>query len=158
MDILLIIGSVLMALGIVGSIIPAMPGPIFSFIGLIFLYFGKPGSVSIFSLAMVGLAMAILVAIDYVAPILGAKFSGASKKGLFGTIAGSLFGIVFFPPLGVFIGAVLGAILGEMVGGKEPLKALKAGVGTLIGSVSVIILQTIFSLFLAVYFFIKLFG
>jgi|WetSurMetagenome_2_1015567.scaffolds.fasta_scaffold651328_1 uncharacterized protein len=158
MNYLIVIGAILAVLGIVGSVIPALPGPVLSYIGLILLYFAKPGAVSIWSLAIFGIAMIVLTVIDYVAPLIGAKLSGASRKGLVGSIAGSIVGIVFFPPLGIFIGALLGAFLGEIVAGKEPKKALKAGIGTLFGSLSVIILQTIFSLILAVYFFLKLFS
>lgn len=145
-----------MILGIIGSIIPVMPGPIFSFIGLVLLYFGKPDSISIFSLAIFGAIMVILIIADYVAPILGAKFSGASKSGLIGAVLGCLVGIVFFPPMGMFIGAFIGSVIGEMADGKKSMGAVKAGVGTLLGSVFMIILQAIFSVFAVIYFFIKL--
>jgi len=157
MDVLLIIGALLVVLGVAGSIIPALPGPGFGFLGLVLLYFGRPGSVSVFSLALFGVGMAALILLDYIAPLLGAQFSGATRKGLAGAIIGSIAGIVFFPPLGIFIGAFFGACVGELANGKDPVSAMKAGVGTLMGSIAIIILQTIYSLFLAVYFFIKLF-
>ncbi|MDD5289823.1 MAG: DUF456 domain-containing protein [Patescibacteria group bacterium] len=147
-----------MILGIIGSVMPAMPGPILGFLGIIFLHYGKPDSVSISSLIVFGSIVVFLLLIDYFVPIFGAKFSGASKRGLFGAFLGSLIGLVYFPPLGIFVGAFLGAVAGELIGGKKGPQALKAGVGTLVGSASMIILQTIFSLFLAVYFFIKLFS
>lgn len=156
MNTLLIIAFILVVLGIIGSIVPAMPGPILGFIGLALLYFGKPGSISVFSLAIFGLAVAFLTFINYLAPILGAKFSGASKNGLVGAIIGCFIGIMLFPPIGIIIGAFLGAVLGEMTGGKDPAKAFKAGIGTILGSVLMIILQTVFSLILAIYFFIKI--
>lgn len=157
METLLIIASILVILGIIGSIIPALPGPVLGYVGLILLFFAKPGAISIWALVIFGIAMVLLTVIDYVAPILGAKFSGSSKKGLVGAIVGSILGIIFFPPLGIFIGALVGAFLGELFEGKDPEKALKAGIGTILGSVSVIILQTIFSLVLAIYFFVKFF-
>ncbi|HOF42393.1 MAG TPA: DUF456 domain-containing protein [Candidatus Moranbacteria bacterium] len=156
MNTLLIIALILIVLGVIGSIVPAMPGPILSFIGLVLLYFGKSGSISAFSLALFGGTVALLTFMVYIAPILGAKFSGASKKGLAGAILGGLAGIIFLPPLGIFIGAFLGALLGEMMDGKDFLKALKAGIGTILGSFSMIVLQVAFSLFVAIYFFIKL--
>ena len=156
METIIIIASVLMILGIIGSIIPVMPGPIFSFIGLVLLYFGKPDSISIISLAVFGTMMVILLIAEYIAPILGAKFSGASKDGLIGAILGCLVGIVFFPPVGMFLGAFIGAVIGEMAGGKKSMSsALKAGVGTILGSVFMIILQIVFSVFAAIYFFIS---
>lgn len=156
METIMIIALVLMILGVIGSVLPVMPGPIFSFIGLILLYFGKPDSISIFSLAVFGILTVILIVADYVAPILGAKFSGASKCGLVGAILGCLIGIVFLPPIGMFIGAFVGAVIGEMAEGKNSMGALKAGIGTLLGSVFTIVLQIVFSLSAAIYFFIKL--
>ena len=158
MNTLIIIGAVLMVLGIVGSIIPALPGPVFGYIGLILLYFAEPNSVSILSLVIFGIAMVIIMLANYIAPILGAKFLGASKKGLTGAIAGSIMGVIFFPPFGIFIGALAGAFLGEIIDGKEWRKAFRAGIGTIFGSILIIILQTIFSLTMAVYFFLKLFS
>jgi hypothetical protein len=158
MNTLIIIGAILIVLGIVGSIIPALPGPALGYIGLVLLYFAKPDAVSILSLVLFGISLVIIMVINYIAPILGAKFSGASKKGLAGAITGSIIGIIFFPPLGIFIGALIGAFLGEIVDGKKWQQAIKAGVGTIFGSISVIILQTIFSLVMAVYFFLKIFG
>lgn len=156
METIMIIALVLMVLGVLGSVIPVMPGPIFSFIGLVLLYFGKPDSISILSLAIFGAVVVMLIIADYVAPILGAKFSGASKSGLIGAITGCLIGIVFFPPIGMFIGAFVGAVIGEMADGKRSMSAMKAGIGTLLGSIFMILIQTFFSIFAAIYFFIKL--
>jgi uncharacterized protein YqgC (DUF456 family) len=158
MQALLIIGIILIILGMIGSVTPAMPGPLLSFLGVLFLYFVKPNTVSHTALIVFGSITAFLLILDYLVPILGAKFSGASKKGLLGALLGGLFGIVFFPPIGIFLGAFLGALLGEMTSGKNPEQALKAGIGTLIGSVFSLILQVIFSLTVTVYFFIKLFS
>jgi uncharacterized protein len=157
METLIIIGVILVILGIIGSVTPVMPGPVFGFIALILLFFAKPGAISILTLVLFGIAMVFITVIDYIAPILGAKFSGASKKGLAGSVIGMLIGILFFPPLGIFIGAIVGSFLGELAAGKVPEKAIKAGLGTIFGSLAVMILQTIFSLVVAVYFFVKLF-
>ena len=154
---LIIIAIILIILGIIGSITPVMPGPVFGFAGLVLLFFARPGVISITSLVFFGIVMALITIIDYIAPIMGAKFSGASKKGLTGAIAGMIIGILFFPPLGIFVGALIGAFLGEIAAGKALDKAIRAGLGTIFGSLAVIILQTIFSLVLAVYFFMKLF-
>jgi hypothetical protein len=158
MEALIIIGAILVVLGVIGSVIPAMPGPLLSFSGIVLLFFAKGGeTVSLFSLIIFAVAMAILTIIDYAAPILGAKFFGASKKGMVGAIIGALAGIIFFPPLGIFLGAFIGAIIGELYQGKTFEKAARAGAGVMLGSVSVIILQTVFSLWAAIYFFVKVF-
>ena len=157
MQTLIIFGTILIVLGIVGSILPAVPGPVLGYIGLIFLFFAKSGAVSVLVLVLFGITMLLLVLLDYLAPILGAKFSGASKKGLVGSIVGSLVGLLLLPPLGVFIGALVGAYLGEVADGKKSEQAFKAGIGTLFGSLAVIVLQTLFALSIAIYFIVKLF-
>lgn len=158
MELLLIIAVILILVGIVGSVIPAVPGPGLSFVGLVLLYFGKPGSVPVAVLVVFGLVMVGLILLDYIAPLLGAKLSGATKRGVRGGLLGMLVGLILFPPLGAFVGAFLGAFLGEAMSGKTPDQAVKAGIGTFVGSVGNIVLQTVYSLVLAVYFVIKLIG
>lgn len=158
MNTMLLIASLLIVLGIVGSILPAMPGPLFSFIGLLFAYFAlKTGTISSGALVAFGIVTFLLMISDYVIPILGAKISGASKKGQWGAIIGAILGILFFPPLGIFIGAMLGAIVVELFEGKKFSQALKAGIGVMAGSIVSMVLQFIFTIIVAIYFIAKLF-
>lgn len=153
----LIFGIVLVILGIIGSIVPALPGPVFSFIALLILYFEKGSDIfPTFSLSIFALAMTILVLLDYLAPIVGAKFFKATKNGIWGAVIGGFLGMIFFPPLGIFIGPFVGAVAGELLGGKKLEHAFKAGVGTFLGSITVLIFQVVFSIVVAIYFFMKL--
>jgi len=157
MDIWLIVGAVLVVLGIVGSIIPALPGPTLSFIALLILYLVKGSTVfSTTMLIFFAITMIILVFLDYLAPIVGAKFFDATKNGIVGAVISGFLGVVFFPPLGIFLGPFVGAVIGEMMGGKKLEESLRAGLGIFLGSVSVIVLQVIFSTLVAIYFFVKL--
>lgn len=156
MDTFITIGAILAILGVIGSIIPAMPGPILSFISLILLYLSKGDEgITIVSLIIFGIATLVIIGIDYIAPVLGAKFSGASKKGVWGAVIGAVIGIIFLPPLGIFIGAFIGAVLGEMQGGKNLQQAMRAGIGTVLASIATTVLQVIFSVTALVYFFVK---
>jgi hypothetical protein len=156
MDTFIIIGAVLIVFGIIGSILPAMPGPFFSFLGIMMLFFSQENDASLTAVIVFGAAMAILMILDYVVPIAGAKYAGAGKRGIWGAIFGAIIGLIFFPPLGIFIGAIFGAVAGEMTGGKKILEAVRAGAGVAIGSFSVMALQVIYSLAAAAYFVIKL--
>lgn len=156
MEPIIIFAIILIILGVIGSIVPALPGPTLSFVGLLLLFFNQPGLISWQMLLLFGVVMAVLILIDYLAPVLGAKFSGASRAGLIGSIIGTIIGMFFFPPLGIFLGAFAGAVVGEAVSGKQLGDAMRAGIGTLIGSVSVIILQTAYAIFVAIYFFVKI--
>lgn len=157
MDTLLIIGALLAIVGVVGSIVPALPGPIVGYSALVLLYVSRGADgIAPLSLGIFGGLLALITLIGYVAPIWGARFSGASKRGVWGAILGAIIGLIFFLPLGLFLGAFLGAVLGELSTGKDGAAAMKAGIGTLLGSVMVIVLQTVFSLIMAGYFFYAL--
>lgn len=82
-----------------------------------------------------GAVTALLVLLDYVAPALGAKKYGASRRGLWGSAIGMIIGIFFIPPWGMIVGAFIGALVGELTAGKSGSKALRAGWGILIGNV-----------------------
>jgi len=158
MDWLIIVGAILVIVGIVGSIIPALPGPTLSFIAVLLLFFAKgSGVVPVSALVVIGVLAVLLIAMDYIAPVLGAKFFGSTKYGLIGAIIGVVLGGLTLFPWGIFIGPFLGAMVGEMIGGKDSKKAAKAGVGTLLGSAAMTFFQVLFSVVVAVYFFMKLF-
>lgn len=154
MDTLLIIGSVLAIVGIIGSIVPALPGPIVGYGALILLYASRGADgITPISLGIFGAVLILVTIIGYIAPIWGARFSGASSRGVWGAVLGAVIGLVVFLPLGLFIGAFVGAVLGELSTGKDGAAALKAGIGTLLGSVMVIALQTLFAVIMAGYYF-----
>ncbi len=154
MDSLVIIGAILAIVGVIGSILPAFPGPILSYGALILLYFAKgPENISLFTLGIFGALLILVTILSYSAPIWGARFSGASSRGVWGACIGAIIGLIFFPPFGLFIGAFFGAVIGELSTGKDGQAALKAGVSTLLGSVMVIFLQTVVALAMAGYFF-----
>lgn len=135
-DILLIgFGFIFSLLGLAGCIVPALPGTPLNFVALILLSIAKdwePFSVSfLVIMAVVAVAVGIL---DNVIPAWGAKKYGAEKTSVWLALAGTLVGVIFFPPFGIFIGAFTGALLGELLHGKEAKTALKAGWGVFIGT------------------------
>jgi uncharacterized protein YqgC (DUF456 family) len=90
-------------------------------------------------------------AIDAAAGYLGAKRFGSTKWGLIGCAAGALTGL-FFGLLGLFVGPVVGAIAGELIGGKEIVKAGRAGWGTFLGSLAGLIAKLFIGLIMIVIF------
>ena len=148
---LMIIGLILALAGMVGCILPILPGPLLSFCALILLSWIKNWQIlSQTFLVVMGVVTVILMLLDYVAPALGAKKYGASKRGLWGSAIGMIIGIFFIPPWGMIVGAFIGALAGELASGKSGRKALRAGWGILIGNVIVVGLKLAFT---AVVFF-----
>ncbi len=142
MDIfLLIIGFLIVLTGILGSVLPVLPGPLASWVGLLLLYLTKAIPID-WTVLGITLGVAILVSIiDYVLPILGTKKFGGSNYGVNGAMVGLIFGI-FFGPLGIIAGPFLGALIGELIKDhKNSKKALKAAVGSFIGFLSSTLLK-----------------
>ena len=133
---LIIIGLILAIAGMVGCILPVIPGPMLSFSALVIISWTK--NWQIFSqtfLIVMGVLTALLIMLDYVAPALGAKKYGASKRGMWGSAIGMVIGIFFIPPWGMIVGAFVGALAGELASGKSGRTALRAGWGILVGNV-----------------------
>lgn len=125
MNIVLIIFSIILAIvGLLGSVIPVLPGPPLSFIALILLYFCKGAEVSIATLTIMGVLMIIITVFDYIAPAWLTKYKGGSKSASNGAIIGTIVGL-FFGPIGVIVGPFLGAFIGEVIANSSNNKALK---------------------------------
>src|SRR5256886_14546119 len=128
---------VLMALGLIGAVIPIVPGTTIILAAAVVqrLVPGADRSLG-WSALIAMLALTLLTyAIDAAAGYLGAKRFGATKWGLIGGAAGALLGL-FFGLLGLFVGPVVGAIAGELIGGEGVIKGGRAGWGTIFGGVS----------------------
>jgi len=135
MDILfLIIGFLIMILGLIGAFLPVLPGPLTSWVGLLFLSFTKAIDFSA-SFLIITFSVALLVWIlDYFIPAIGTKKFGGSKKGILGATIGLLLGLIFFPPIGIIIGPFLGAFVGELIhDNNNKQRAFKAAFGSFIG-------------------------
>ena len=151
----IICGAILVLLGIAGCVLPILPGPVLSFLGLLLLALLKQFSPPLTpTLIMIMAILTIVVtAGDYFIPLWGAKKYGTSKWGIWGSVAGMAIGI-FFPPFGMLLGALIGAVAVEWLAQKEKGKALKAGWGVIVGSLLGAVLKLGVS-GIMVYYFIR---
>ena len=130
---LLIIGFLLVIVGILGSFLPALPGPPLSWIGLLCLYFIPGIEWNYWLLGITLIITLVAVILDYVIPAQGTKRFGGSKYGIWGTNLGLIVGL-FFPPFGFIIGPFVGAFIGEMIyESQDSKRALKAATGSFLG-------------------------
>ena len=133
MDIfLLIVAFLLMLVGIIGCIIPGLPGVPLAYAGLWVAQATDRIDFSWQMLLVWGIMTIVVSVLDYVVPAWGTKRFGGTKYGVWGSTIGVFVGL-FLGPWGVIIGPLAGAILGEMLGGKQVEEALKAGWGSFIG-------------------------
>lgn len=139
-----------MILGIAGCLLPLLPGPPLSYLGLILIHLTTKIEFSSKFLIWWGIITLIVAILDYAIPIWGTKFFGGSKYGIWGSMAGLLFGL-FFPPVGVIIGPFVGAVAGEMVAGNKK-NAFKAGFGSFVGFLAGTIVKLLVTLIMLYYF------
>ncbi len=111
-------------LGIVGTILPALPGPPLCFASMVVAYFVCPGQMSV-SLLIWMLVLTVAVSImDYTIPIMFTKMGGGSKPAMWGTTIG-MFAGMFFMPWGLILGPLIGAFVGELSHNKNYTHATK---------------------------------
>jgi hypothetical protein len=149
--ILLIIGILLMVLGIIGCLVPVLPGPPFSFIGLILLHLSRFGQFSNTTLIILGVIAVVITILDYIVPVWGTRKFGGSKYGTRGATVGLIIGL-FLGPLGMILGPLFGAFVGEMIFKDDINYAIKAGFGSLLGFLTGIGLKLAASLIMTFYF------
>lgn len=139
MNVVLIVVSILLVLvGLVGSIVPGIAGPPFSFLGLLVLSFVEGIAYSTTFLVVMGLIAAVVFALDYVVPVWGTKKLGGTKAGVRGSTIGLVLGLivtVVFPIgfIAVLVGPFIGAYIGEKQAGSNDGQALKAAFGSFVG-------------------------
>ena len=105
MDIFLIIlGSICLLVGLIGCIVPMLPGPPIAYVALVLLQLTDKVTFTPLQLFFWLLLVVVIQILAY-----------------------------FVPPWGVIIGPFAGAFIGELLGGKETRHALKAGFGAFIG-------------------------
>lgn len=133
MEILLVIlGVFCLIAGLLGCILPMLPGPPVAYAALLLLHFTDRVQFSMTQL-LVWLGVVIVVQVlDYFIPLIGSRYAGGTKWGSWGCLIGTVAGL-FFSPWGLILGPFLGAVIGELLGDKDLKYALKSGLGSLLG-------------------------
>lgn len=139
---LIVIAIILGLVGIVGCILPVIPGPPISWVGLLILYLwgggadsaGEPMSLRFI---IIWLIITIVVTImDYIIPSWFTKKFGGSRYASRGALLGLLIGL-FFTPVGIIIGTMAGAFLAELVfERKDASDSLRSAFGAFMGFIS----------------------
>ena len=152
--VLIIISFLLVILGIVGSFIPIIPGPISGWLGLLILHQASFLEAQYYFLAITFVIAISVFILDYFIPSIGAKKFGGSNAGVIGSTIGLVIGIFLFGPIGILFGSFFGALIGELTVNINNIRiALLAAIGTLIGYLGGFLLKLSVSLFFLVKFF-----
>lgn len=128
-----VLAAVLVVVGVLGLLLPALPGAPLLFGGLLiaawledFAYVGP------WTLTFLAILAALTYVIDFLAGALGAKGFGATKHAMIGAFVGAVVGIFFGLP-GILLGPFIGAVLGELLADRSLQEAGAAGLGATIG-------------------------
>ena len=136
-----LLAAVLVVVGLVGTVLPALPGLPLVFAGMLLAaWAGGFEQIGIPVLVLLGLLTLVSFAIDFWATAHGARRVGASRKAIVGAVLGTFLGLLFVP-VGLFDGPIAGALAGELLHGREFRQAAKVGFGTWLGIVLAVVLK-----------------
>ena len=140
--ILIILAFILLLTGIAGAVLPILPGPTLSFLGLVLIQWSGiigPGVCTFHPAFLIGCAIiaVAVTAMDYFLPSIMSRRFGGSRSAAIGSFLGLLVGIFFFPPFGMIIGPFLGAFAGELIHNRSSgAKAFKVALGAFLAFIA----------------------
>lgn len=134
LDILGWIATVLlMAIGLAGTVLPALPGTVFIMAGaLLGAWIDGFQRVGVGTVAVIAVLGLLAMLLDFVAGLLGAKRVGASRHALAGAAIGTVAGL-FLGLVGVLFLPFVGAVIGEWIARRSRDRALRVGAATWLG-------------------------
>ncbi len=128
----MICAVLLSLIGIIGSIVPGLPGHPLNYLGIWCIQWAfHPYTIT--TLIVLGVLTLIVLVLDFLIPIWTAKKYGATKQGIIGSMIGMIFGF-FFTPVGMILGLIVGAIIGDLMAGKSHSQATRSGLATFFGT------------------------
>ena len=133
MTIVDIVVALLMLAGLVGAILPFLPGAPLIFAGAL-LYavatdFTVIGAGRLAILAALGV---LAWALEHVAGVVGARRAGGGRAAVVGALLGMLVGVMV-APIGLLVGPMVGAVAAELLTGRAPKASLRSGIGAALG-------------------------
>ncbi|MFA5628673.1 MAG: DUF456 domain-containing protein [Dehalococcoidales bacterium] len=153
-----VICAVLILVGLVGVIVPFLPGVPLAWLGFFIYAIGTDWErISVTVTVVFGVIMLFALLVDFIAPLLGAKKYKAGKWGIIGASVGLFVGIIIFQMWGIILGPLLGALVGEIIAGKSAGHAFKVALGTFVGFVFGSLMKIVLILVMAGFFVVSLF-
>jgi uncharacterized protein YqgC (DUF456 family) len=152
MDVLwVILGIILMLAGLVGCVLPFLPGPPLCFAALLIQQLKEVAPfTSKFLWIWAGIAVVITL-LDYVIPLYSTKRYGGTTYGIWGCTIGLIAGL-WLGPLGIILGPFVGAFIGELMAHSNSNRAFQAALGSFVGFLFGTLLKLIVCLVMGYYF------
>lgn len=151
-----LLAVVFIIVGIIGDVVPGLPGVPISYAAMILLHFFTDITYTTEALIIYGILCAVITIVDYFVPIWGTKKFGGTKAGVRGSTIGLIVGVVVLPILGIVIGPFgligilagpfFGAYIGEKMTGVDDQLAWRSAIGSFVGFVAGTLLKVVYSL------------
>lgn len=128
-----ILAGLLLLVGLIGTVLPVLPGPPIAWAGLLAAHFSSYSQIEIWILIATGIAAVFVTVIDNIFPSVMTKKAGGSKAATLGCTIGLIVSF-FLGPIFILIAPFAGAFIGEMIHDSSDAKrALKAASGAFKG-------------------------
>ena len=152
--ILTVLAVIMTLVGVVGSVLPALPGPPFSWAALVIVYYTCP-KVSLTLVIVMGVLTLFSAILDYIAPVWVTKMGGGSRMSVIGSTLGVIGGL-FFMPLGLILGPLIGAFLGELMETNQTNVAFRVAILSFVSFIITSGIKLILSLLMTYYIFLAI--
>lgn len=130
-----ILAGILIIVGLIGTVVPALPGVPIIFSGLALAAWADGfATVGWGTITVLAVLTVLSIVIDLVAAAFGAQKLGASQRAFWGATLGALVGIFFGLP-GIILGPFIGAVVAELSDGQGARQAGRSGYGAWLGVV-----------------------
>lgn len=165
---LIIIGFIFILVGLVGSVLPALPGPPLAYGSLLLLLLVPAAKLQLAGnnyswLIILGVITLIITVVDYFMPIWGTKKFGGTKAGTRGSTIGLIIAALLtiftagFGALTILLGPLLGAYLGERNAGQTHEVAIQSAKGSFLGFIAGTFMKVTVVIAIGIYFTTLLF-
>lgn len=133
---LVAIFAVLMLPGVLGTLLPVLPGiPLMFLVAVVFGFVDRWQHLLPWELAVLFGVVLLSLLSDFFSGLIGARYGGASRRSALWGMAGMVIGLLVFPPFGGLIGLSIGVLVAELLGHKDRVRAFRAAVGSLMGTI-----------------------
>jgi len=150
----LIVTTLIIVVGVLGSLIPVLPGAVITWAGIFIYKIWVPDGLSWKFVGITFGLAALCQLLDFIAGYYGTKKFGGSGRGAIGAILGGLIGPFIFTPLvGIFLGPAIGAIIGELTARRTLKESSKSGLGTFLGGLASFVIKIAITISMATWFY-----
>ncbi len=153
----LIIASLFFLIGLVGTLVPIMPGAPIIWLGmLVYGFIAGFENIGPTFLVVQALLVISVMAVDYLFTAMGSRYFGGSKAAIWGAAGGLLVGLFFFP-IGLLIGPFVGATAADLLIRRKTAPAVKSGIGASLGFLSALPIKLAIETVMIIWFIFRIF-